>query len=125
MEVVFFKDYMDILFCDMVISFVTLLMYFLPKRKINGIVGYRTFNSMKNQENWDFSQRFYFGKWLLAIPLIILFQILSLTLLQIKDINLIETLSMVLFFTYSIVLMVITEAKLKKLGRANLPNKEY
>src|SRR5690606_39579623 len=77
------------------------------------------------QENWDFSQRFYFGKWLLAIPLIILFQILSLTLLQIKDINLIEILSMVLFFTYSIVLMVITEAKLKKLGRANLPNKEY
>lgn len=34
-----------------------LLIKFPPKR-INGIYGYRTLNSMKSQEAWDFAQRF-------------------------------------------------------------------
>lgn len=29
-----------------------------PPKKINGIYGYRTPNSMKNQERWDFAQKF-------------------------------------------------------------------
>lgn len=32
-----------------------------PPKKINGIYGYRTFRSRKNQETWDFAQQ-YFGK---------------------------------------------------------------
>lgn len=29
-----------------------------PPKEINGLYGYRTKNSMKNQERWDFSQKF-------------------------------------------------------------------
>ena len=32
-----------------------------PPKKINGFYGYRTSRSMKNQETWDFAQR-YMGK---------------------------------------------------------------
>ncbi len=29
-----------------------------PPKKINGFYGYRTFSSMKNQERWDFAQKY-------------------------------------------------------------------
>lgn len=29
-----------------------------PPKKINGFYGYRTFNSMKSQDAWDFAQQF-------------------------------------------------------------------
>lgn len=32
--------------------------YFFPPKKINYIYGYRTRTSMKNQEKWDFSQKY-------------------------------------------------------------------
>ena len=35
-----------------------LIMLLFPPKKINGIYGYRTTRSMKNQENWDKAQRF-------------------------------------------------------------------
>lgn len=115
MEIIYLKDYFDIFFSDMLISFVTLLLFLFPKKKINGIVGYRTSTAMKNQRNWDFAQNFYFSYWLLAIPLVILFQITSLFLFQVENTKLVETLTMVIFFLYSIILAVITERKLKKL----------
>lgn len=114
MELNFLKDYFDILFCDIVICFVTILAYFLPKRKINSIVGYRTPTSMKNQKNWDFSQKFYFRNWFFVIPIVILFQITTLFIFQIENIGFIESLSVILFFIYSIVLILITERKLKQ-----------
>ena len=53
-----------------------------PPKKINGIYGYRTSRSMKNQDTWDFAQT-YCGKlwqkmgWAL-IPLAVLGQALTL-----------------------------------------------
>ena len=35
-----------------------LVMYLFPPKKINCLYGYRTSSSMKNQERWDFSQRY-------------------------------------------------------------------
>ena len=35
---------------------VGIIMYKFPPKKINGIYGYRTSNSMKSQERWDFAQ---------------------------------------------------------------------
>jgi len=35
-----------------------LITYAFPPKKINHIYGYRTQKSMKNQNNWDFAQRF-------------------------------------------------------------------
>lgn len=38
-----------------------LILYKFPPKKINSLYGYRTRNSMRNQERWDFSQK-YSGK---------------------------------------------------------------
>lgn len=49
----------------LVINFAFLIgggvMWLFPPKKINGIYGYRTSKSMKNQTNWNFAQR-YAGK---------------------------------------------------------------
>jgi uncharacterized membrane protein len=34
------------------------LMLFFPPKNINGIYGYRTTRSMKNQKNWEFAQKY-------------------------------------------------------------------
>ena len=34
------------------------IMYRFPPKKINMFYGYRTMNSMKSQERWDFSQKY-------------------------------------------------------------------
>ncbi|MDA0356796.1 MAG: SdpI family protein, partial [Bacteroidetes bacterium] len=34
------------------------IMLKLPPKKINSLYGYRTRSSMKNQERWDFSQKY-------------------------------------------------------------------
>lgn len=109
----FLRDYMGLLFCDLVIVTVTLLMYFVPKKKINSFIGYRTSSSMKDQSSWDYSQRFYFKNWLFVIPLVVLFQLFNIFLLKSKGFGLIETLSVILFLVYSIVLAIVTEWKLK------------
>jgi len=57
------------------------IMYRFPPKKINILYGYRTMNSMKSQERWDFSQKFSakelmkFGVFLFALSLLGLFDI--------------------------------------------------
>ena len=41
-----------------------LLMKFRPPKKINRYTGYRTKNSMKSQENWDFAQQYCGRLWI-------------------------------------------------------------
>ncbi|MDX1278523.1 SdpI family protein [Oceanihabitans sediminis] len=43
-----------------------IIMHFFPPKKINSIYGYRTVRSMKNQNTWDFAQK-YSAKLLLGI----------------------------------------------------------
>ena len=53
-----------------------------PPQKVNGFYGYRTSRSMKNQDTWDFAQR-YMGKvwwkwgWIM-LPPVVLVQALTL-----------------------------------------------
>ncbi len=57
----------------LVFLLVGLIMLKFPPKKINGLYGYRTTSSMKNQKRWDFSQKFS------AIELIKLGSVLALT----------------------------------------------
>ena len=34
------------------------ILYVFPPKKINGLYGYRTGSSMKNQQKWDFAQKY-------------------------------------------------------------------
>jgi len=50
-----------------------LFLYKFPPKKINGLYGYRTSNSMKSQERWDFAQIYSareMTKWGLLLTLI-------------------------------------------------------
>lgn len=57
------------------------IMYRFPPKKINFLYGYRTMNSMKSQERWDFSQKYSskelmkFGLFLFVLSLLGLFDI--------------------------------------------------
>ena len=42
----------------LIFTFAGLLMFYLPPKKINSLYGYRTTSSMKNQDSWNFAQRF-------------------------------------------------------------------
>ena len=78
-----------------------------PPSKVNGLVGYRTSRSMKNQDTWDFAQR-YMGKvwwkwgWIM-LPPVVLAQ--ALTLLC-PDVNSMCSWSLVPTTAETVVLMV-------------------
>ncbi len=84
-----------------------------PPKKINAIYGYRTPRSMRNQEAWDFANKysselmFYFC---LSVPL---FQIVSYFSIGPKPAALASTGYLTVGL---IVLVIITEVKLKKRG---------
>lgn len=47
-----------LLFAGVVFVLLGAIMYKFPPKTINHFYGYRTTSSMKNQETWDFSQKF-------------------------------------------------------------------
>jgi immunity protein, SdpI family len=61
-----------------VIFFVTgLILQKFPAKKINNFYGYRTANSMKSQERWDFSQTFAAGQFIKSGAVLILLAIIA------------------------------------------------
>lgn len=46
------------LLCGGIFILAGLVMSAFPPKKINGLYGYRTPSSMKNQERWDFAQKY-------------------------------------------------------------------
>ena len=56
-----------------------LILYFFPPKKINYLYGYRTRSSMKNQQVWDFSQKYsavkmlQLGLFLIVVSLLHIF----------------------------------------------------
>jgi uncharacterized membrane protein len=46
------------LFGSVILTGVSFIFSKFPPKKINGLYGYRTGTSMKNQEQWDFSQAY-------------------------------------------------------------------
>lgn len=45
-------------FSGLAFCVVGIIMFYFPPKNINSLYGYRTKNSMKNQKNWDFSQKY-------------------------------------------------------------------
>lgn len=72
------RDFLELpLLFGIVFLVVGLVLYFFPPKKINVIYGYKTFNSMKTQERWDFSQKYSSTQIIMtAIKLVILSMIL-------------------------------------------------
>ncbi len=46
------------IFCGVIFVISGVIMLYFPPKKINALYGYRTKSSMKNQERWDFAQRY-------------------------------------------------------------------
>jgi uncharacterized membrane protein len=61
-----------------VLFILSFLFYKYPPKKINGLYGYRTYQSMQNQENWDFantiSSKFMLKSTILSFILALIFQ---------------------------------------------------
>jgi uncharacterized membrane protein len=55
-----------------------IIMLKFPPREINGLYGYRTFRSMKNQERWDFAQHYSAKEMIKLGGLLLLTSILGL-----------------------------------------------
>jgi uncharacterized membrane protein len=86
--------------------------YSNPPKEINGYMGYRTGSSMKNQAQWDFSQK-YSSKIMIYLGLsLIAFSILGLFSQFEKNTN--DILIFVSIISSAILLIVFTERAIKK-----------
>ncbi|GGG93466.1 hypothetical protein GCM10011416_08250 [Polaribacter pacificus] len=65
------NPYIYVLSVNGLLLFFSLLFYFFPPTKINGLYGYRTNKSMQNEDIWNFANQF-FNKTLLIYTAIAL-----------------------------------------------------
>lgn len=66
------ENYLGVLsLCGVSFILAGFVMYFFPPKKINSLYGYRTTNSMKSQQNWDFAQK-YSTKLMLLLSIVFL-----------------------------------------------------
>ena len=88
-----------------------------PPKKINMLYGYRTGRSMKNQQNWDFAQKYATREMLRGGWIMVAF---SLTGLLYPTSVLVETISgSILMTAIFIALFIRTEASLKQFEDSN------
>lgn len=61
------------------------LMYKYPPKRINHIVGYRTYKSMRNKEMWDYANKYCGKLWMILglIMSVLTFVLLFLVLLEV------------------------------------------
>ena len=94
------------------------ILYCFPPKKINYLYGYRTSSSMKNQQVWDFSQKYsaikmlQIGLLLLAVSLLNVF----ITMSEKQE----TMLGIGLMLVGCIYMFVVTESAIKK----NFPNEK-
>lgn len=72
MEVISLLSKNPIVIITLVIILITKL---FPPKKINSLYGYRTANSMKNQLNWNFAQKYSSNLLLILLTFLLLIQI--------------------------------------------------
>jgi uncharacterized membrane protein len=93
-----------------------LVLYLFPPKKINGIYGYRTPRSMKNQANWDYAQKIG-GKYMMLFGVVIFITQTSfgflLSYLGIKQ-DLTIPFQLAIMILLLILMLVISERKLKQ-----------
>ncbi len=91
---------------------VGLVMYKFPPKKINGIYGYRTASSMKNQVRWDFAQ-IYASKQMIKYGLLLsVFGLVGLVYEPAESIS--TMLGLGLMILMVVLLIVKVEKKMKK-----------
>ena len=94
-------------------------MYKYTPKKINKIVGYRTSNSMKNQENWNLSNQFCGKLWIKIGVLILIVDILVLFLAIFNILKFTEDIIGVIVLVETIPMIIsifIVENRIKKKG---------
>jgi uncharacterized membrane protein len=91
---------------------VALITHQFPPKKINSFYGYRTPNSMKNQERWDFAQPFSCFRMIEGGLFLILISFLKFVIVISEDLEFV--ISLVSIFGVIVYLIVSTEKALKK-----------
>lgn len=89
-----------------------------PPKKINSLYGYRTKKSMKNETNWNVSQK-YAGRMMIILGFFYSLFLLILTIFEINE-NVGLVLSLGLMFIMCFGIFYLTEKKLKKLSNKTL-----
>src|SRR5690606_10565806 len=89
------------------------IMYKFPPKKINGLYGYRTASSMKNQQKWNFAQK-YSAKIMALIGLVMLLFSFTSTLLPFDD-DQTAIFGIGILLASVIIMLVIVERRLKKI----------
>jgi uncharacterized membrane protein len=92
-----------------------LILYLFPPKKINGIYGYRTPRSMKNQSNWNYAQKLG-GKYMMifAVVISITQMILGYAITSLNNnLDYIMPFQLITMIVLMIIMLVICEMKLK------------
>lgn len=87
-------------------------MFKFPPKKINSLYGYRTTNSMKNQEIWDFSQK-YASKEMIKLGLLLFLSSL-LSLFTNFDDRVNTIIGVFLLLVIAVILLIRVENAIKK-----------
>ncbi|WP_196890031.1 SdpI family protein [Aureivirga sp. CE67] len=114
------KEIISILVFDFLIILIPLLLYLFPPKEINFMYGYRTKRSVKNIENWRFSQKYFAKRWLFVPIIVILTQIVLYFTANIdltKEPPLIPIISIIEFFIGSVFCFLSTENQLKQMNK--------
>jgi len=88
------------------------IMFKFPPKKINSLYGYRTTNSMKNQEIWDFSQK-YASKEMIKLGLLLFLSSL-LSLFTNFDDRVNTIIGVFLLLVIAVILLIRVENAIKK-----------
>ena len=89
------------------------IMYTFPPKKINGLYGYRTKSSMKNQQKWNFAQT-YSAKVMMLTGLIFAFLSPTKGLFETSETN--DTILAVgVMIIGSVIMILVVEKALKKI----------
>lgn len=105
-----------LLLCGILFAIMGGIMYFFPPKKINGLYGYRTGSSMKNQKNWDFSQK-YSAKVMFIFGLIMVFISPSKGIFNLSE-KVSLGLGLFVLIIGSVVMILITEKAIKKMNQS-------
>lgn len=94
--------------CGIIFCITGCVMHYFPPKKINGLYGYRTANSMKSQERWDFAQ-VYAAKLLMQLGFL-----LSLTSVSALIISVTEHVAMIIGLSLMMATVLILAYKVEK-----------
>jgi uncharacterized membrane protein len=102
-----------------VLFILSFLFYKYPPKKINGLYGYRTYQSMQNQENWDFantiSSKFMLKSTILSFILALIFQNTTSIFIDYKIL-----ITLVIYIFPLLMVFPYTEKKLKEFNNSKM-----